>query len=90
MSLTIINYLFIFSGFGIIGLAFFFIPRPNVSYFNNISFIFITFIALIVGMILWFVLFYRPHLKEKSRRRWTNEISTQVKIQIAATLAESK
>ncbi|CAB4480804.1 amino acid transporter [Rhizophagus irregularis] len=90
LLLTIVNYLFIFSGFGIVGLAFFFIPRPKVSYFNNISFIFITFIALIVGMLLWFVLFYRPHLKEKSRRRWTSEISTQVKIQIAATLAESK
>ncbi|GBC02259.1 hypothetical protein RclHR1_04530001 [Rhizophagus clarus] len=90
ISLTIINYLFIISGFGIIVLSFLFIPRPNLSYFNNISFILITFTALIVGILLWILLFYRPHLKEKSRRRWTNEISTQVKIQIAATLAESK
>jgi hypothetical protein len=73
----------------IIFLSFFFILIPNISHFNNISFILITFISLIVGLLFWYGLFYRPHLKRKSRERRAREIETQVKVQVALALSDS-
>ncbi|RIA92143.1 amino acid/polyamine transporter I [Glomus cerebriforme] len=86
--LSIITYFFIISGFGIIILSFFFIERSQISYIHNISFILITFISLIVGIFFWFILFYRPHLKDQERREMNNQINTQVRIILAESSKE--
>jgi len=78
----IIIYLFTISGCAIIILAFFKIDS-NCSRIVNQLFIVISFAFLIIGIFLWFGLFYWCHLKDQRREEFLREIDEQVEMQAA-------